>query len=276
VGFAVVRKSLGAVAGTATAPTGRTVIYQQWRHLLFLHWPVPAGTLEPLIPSGLDVDMFEGVAYVGLVAFTIRDVRAPGLPPLPPVSAFHEVNLRTYVRRAGRDPGVWFFSLDAASRLAVIGARVWYRLAYHFARISMEVDENTARTGCSVDYHSERLWPGPKPASCALRYRVSDGQRRMAVAGSLEHFLVERYLLYAGSERRLRQATVAHAPYPLQEVEVGFARQTLTAAARLPSLPCPLHALYSPGVSVRVFAPRRLPGSHGLPVAGEAPSRTVR
>lgn len=215
--------------------------------------------VQPLLPRPLTVDTFQATAYLGLVAFTIREVRVPGLPSLPSVSNFHEVNLRTYVRREGRDPGVWFFSLDAASRRAVIGARVWYRLAYHFARIRMQIDGEAGRA-CAVDYESDRLWPGPRPAGCALRYHVTDQVTRIAQPGSLEHFLVERYLLYAGSEGRLRTATVSHDPYPLQEVAVESVRQTLTAAAGLPSLPGSSHALYSHGVSARIFASRRLRG----------------
>ena len=244
----------------AVAPTGRMVMRQQWLHLLFLHWPRAPEAVQALLPRPLAVDTFQATAYLGLVAFTIRDVRGPGLPSLPPVSNFHEVNLRTYVRREGRDPGVWFFSLDAASRLAVVAARIWYRLAYHFARIRMEIDREAGSAGCTVDYESERLWPGPRPAACALRYRVTDQVTRIAQPGSLEHFLIERYLLYAGSEGHLRTATVSHDPYPLQEVAVDSVRQTLTAAAGLPSLPGSSHVLYSPGVSVRVFASRRLRG----------------
>ncbi len=105
------------------------VMRQRWLHLLFLHWTAPAAALQRLLPAGLEVDVHEGRAYVSLVPFTIRGVR----PPL----SFHEVNLRTYVRCAGGPPGVWFFSLDAASRLAVLGARAWYRLPYHHARMRM-------------------------------------------------------------------------------------------------------------------------------------------
>jgi uncharacterized protein len=245
-----------ATLGTTRRSDGIAVMRQQWLQLLFLHWLVAPHALQLLIPRSLTVDTFQGMAYVGLVAFTIRGVRMISLPPLSPVSDFHEVNLRTYVRREERDPGVWFFSLDAASRRAVIGARAWYGLAYHFARIRMEVKENTARGDCSVHYQSERLWPGPTHAGCALRYRITDPATRIAEPASLEHFLVERYLLYAGAEGRLRAASVSHDPYPIQNVEVDSVNETLTAAARLPTLLGPPFALYSPGVSVRVFGPR--------------------
>src|SRR5262249_29684602 len=105
-------------------PTGVAVMRQVWRHLGFLHWKVEAEAVARLLPPGLEVDRFEDEAWVGVVPFTIPSTRPPFAPP------FHEVNVRTYVHRAGRDPGVWFFSLDAASRLAVAGARIAYRLPY--------------------------------------------------------------------------------------------------------------------------------------------------
>jgi uncharacterized protein YqjF (DUF2071 family) len=240
----------GEPAAAATAPAGWPVMHQDWRHLLFVHWRVPKALLQRLLPSGLDVDTFDGQAYVGLVPFTIRGVRPPGLPALPLLSAFHEVNLRTYVHRRGRDHGVWFFSLDAASRLAVVGARAWYRLAYHFARIRMTVEEGPL----GIQYSAERHWPGP-PARCRLRYGPLGKERTSALPRSLDHFLVERYLLYARSGGRLLKARVSHAPYPLQRAEVGPIDETLSAAAGLPG-PGPEPLLhYSSGVSVRVFGP---------------------
>ena len=113
---------------------------QVWRHLGFLHWPIASAAIAPLLPPGLSVDTFDGVAYLGLVPFTIPLSRTPRLG-LPVAPAFHELNLRTYVHRDGRDPGVWFFSLDAASRLAVAGARLGYHLPYFHARISLEISD---------------------------------------------------------------------------------------------------------------------------------------
>src|SRR5687767_3978861 len=106
------------------------LLHQNWHHLLFLHWEVPVADLQALIPSRLTVDTFEGHAYVGLVPFTLTGVRAVGTPPLPWISHFHEVNVRTYVHLKGADPGVWFFSLDASSKIAVAAARAAYKLPY--------------------------------------------------------------------------------------------------------------------------------------------------
>src|SRR5688572_26394727 len=94
-------------------PDQQVFMYQNWHHLAFLHWEVPRAELQALIPPELTVDLFEGKSYVGLVPFTLTGVRPILLPPLPGVSSFHEINVRTYVHRDGRDPGVWFFSLDA-------------------------------------------------------------------------------------------------------------------------------------------------------------------
>ena len=181
--------------------------------------------------------------------------RPPWLPSLPVVSRFHEVNLRTYVHRGGRVPGVWFFSLDAASRPAVIGARAWFRLAYHYARIRMSV-EGTGEGGDPLDirYESERLWPGPRPAACSLRYRPR-GPARNAEPGTIEHFLVERYVLYARAGRRLLQARVAHDAYPLQPAEVDGLDESLSAAAGVPGPGGERLLHYSSGVSVRIFSP---------------------
>jgi uncharacterized protein YqjF (DUF2071 family) len=212
--------------------------------------------LERLLPRGLEVDTFEGVAWIGLVPFTILPTR-PAVLPLPVLPSFHEVNLRTYVRWRGADPGVFFFSLDAASRLAVAGARSWYRLPYHFARMRMTIEDTSETRGeFRIRYESNRLWPGPLPARCALRYGPVPGPLAPAALASREHFLVERYLLYTVSRDRLRRARVAHAPYSLRPAAFDSLDETLSSAAGLPG-PASGDRLahYSPGVSVDILAP---------------------
>lgn len=226
---------------------------QRWQHLLFLHWPVPLNALRELVPRELTIDTFEGNAYLGLIPFTISGVRPVGIPPFWGLSAFHEVNVRTYVHRNGADPGVWFFSLDAASALAVVGARIAYRLPYFHARMSMALLEGQR---CAFEYASRRRWSS-RPVGCHLRYGPA-GIPGPAHLGSLEHFLIERYILYAATGKRLYRARVHHAPYPLQPGCVEDLEESLLAAggiARPSSAPL---CHYASGVDVEVFAPNAI------------------
>ncbi len=233
------------------ATGGRQLMRQVWRHLGFLHWPIAGAAIAPLLPPGLEVDTFDGVAYLGVVPFTIPLSRTPRLG-LPVAPAFHELNLRTYVHRDGRDAGVWFFSLDAASRLAVAGARLGYHLPYFPARISMEL------SGPSIAYRSRRLTAGAA-AEFSARYGPT-GPAAPAAIGSLEFFLAERYLLYAWNGRRLSTARVHHAPYPLQPAAASDVRQSLTGAAGLPPIVTPPPLVhYAREVDVRIEGPRRVP-----------------
>jgi uncharacterized protein len=238
-------------------PPGRPVMRQCWSHLLFLHWEVPVAALRPLIPPELEVDTFAGRAFVGLVPFTMTGIRWVWAPAIPGLSAFHEVNVRTYVHRGGRDPGVWFFSLDAAHALAVGVARRFWRLPYHLARMRLggvdrDPDAEGPAPGTVITYESERLRPGPVPASCAIRSEPR-GRPAPTAMGTLEHFLAERYILYALGRRRLYLGRVHHAPYPLQPAEVLALEETLVAAAGLDRPAEPPLAHYARQVRVDVF-----------------------
>jgi uncharacterized protein YqjF (DUF2071 family) len=229
-------------------PGRRALMVQKWRSLLFLHWEVPLGALRRVVPAGLELDLFEGRAYVGLVPFTMRRVRPVGLPAVPWLSDSHETNVRTYVHVGGRDPGVWFFSLDASNPVAVVLARSLAHLNYHRARMSLErADDGVIR------YRSERLWPGPVPAAHDIRARPA-GTPAPAAVGTLDHFLLERYLLYAARGGRLYRGRVHHAPYPAQGAEVFETDETLIAAAGLERPPAPPIAHFAAGVDVEVFA----------------------
>ncbi|WP_242516104.1 YqjF family protein [Sorangium cellulosum] len=230
-------------------PSGRPAGFQRWRDLLFLHWETPLAALRAVVPPELDLDTFEGRAYVGVVAFTMRDVCPWWSPSVPGISNFHELNVRTYVHRGGRDPGVWFFSLDAAKALAVLVARAGWHLPYHHASMDLET------RGGEVHYRSERRWPGPVPARFAARYRVG-APLGAAAPGTLEHFLAERYLLFAASGRELKSGQVHHVPYPLHRAEVLHVEESVVAAAGLPAPDGAPHVLYSPGVDVDVYALR--------------------
>jgi uncharacterized protein YqjF (DUF2071 family) len=239
---------------TALIARQRTSIpagYQNWRRLLFMHWPVPVASLRPLVPGCLSIDTYDGSAYVGLIPFVVEAARPIGAPPALGLQ-FQETNVRTYVHVNGREPGIFFFSLDAASLLAVIGARVSLGLPYFWAAGQERVD------GRGVDYVLRRR-TGTHPTA-HVRYEVGE-HRGVAVPSSLEHFLVERYRFHLQRGRTLWTVEVSHQPYPLQQAHLlALDEQLLHAAVIRVTGPPPL-VHFASGVDVQVFAPRvrRLP-----------------
>lgn len=230
----------------AVRPPGRPAGFQRWRNLLFLHWEVPEDALRRLIPAELSIDTYEGKAWVGVVPFTMRDVAPRWSPSVPGVSNFHELNVRTYVHHQGKNPGVWFFSLDAASTIAVTIARTSWHLPYHRASMKLEID------GDRVSYSSKRLFPGPTPADFEARYRIG-APLGSARPGTLEFFFAERYILYTSGRNGLVTGRVHHVPYPIHEVTIETVEDRMVTAAGLPAPEGAPHALYSPGVDVDVY-----------------------
>src|SRR5262245_6953235 len=229
-------------------PPGRPAGPRTWRRLLFLHWQVPLDTVQALVPNALTVDTFEGRAYVGVIPFTMRDVRPWWSSSIPGISHFHELNVRTYVHHEGRDPGVWFFSLDAAKLIAVLAARALWQLPYYWADMQLSLD------GDRVHYQRGRRWPEPTPADFEARYRI-DNPTGHAQPGTFEYFLAERYILFSEtSAGRLSIGRVHHTPYPLHHAELIEWRESMLKAAGLPEPQGEPHVLYSPGVDVDVFA----------------------
>src|SRR5580765_1916758 len=226
----------------------RAVGFQRWRELLFLHWPMPPGALRPLVPPALELDLFEGVAWVTLIPFEILESRPRGLPGAF-ASRFLEVNLRTYVRGPDGEPGIYFWSLEASSLLAVVGARLVYGLPYFPARMSMR------RAGAHVEYTSRRWLGGP--AELRLGWTVAEAIGA-ARPGTHDHFLIERYALYAPRMRGLYRARVRHPPYPLHRASIVHLSETLVAAAGIaaPTKPASIH--FSPGVDVEIFPLERV------------------
>ncbi len=193
---------------------------QSWQDLLFAHWRVPGEHLRRVVPPELPVDTFEGTGWIGVVPFMIRGARLPLTPPMPWLSAFPELNVRTYVTVNGR-PGVYFFSLDAASALAVFAARRTYRLPYFRAAMS------SGRQGGEVVYSSERHSRGGEAAGFRARYRPH-GPAFTAEPSSLEFFLTERYCLYTLDGRgRAHRAEIHHPPWALQAAEAQVERNTM-------------------------------------------------
>src|SRR5687768_11766884 len=200
------------------------LMHQRWTNVLFAHWPVRPEALRPLLPSSLVPDTFEGEAWVGVVPFRMSNVRPRGVPPLPWLSAFLELNVRTYVR-VGDRAGVWFFSLDASNPLAVRAARAAVHLPYYDARMQMTVGSDR-----SVVYRSDRTHRGAPPASFHGTYRP-EGDVHRAAPGTLEHFLVERYELFSAGPRGLIRVKIAHPPWPLQHAVARLERNTMAEAA---------------------------------------------
>jgi hypothetical protein len=180
------------------------VMNQTWEHLLFAHWEVDAERLAPLLPGGLELDVWEGSAWIAIVPFLMTDVHARSLPPLPGSGRFLETNVRTYVRHRGR-PGIYFFSLEATSPSAVFVARNVLRLPYRRADGLLQVDGDRRRY---VIRRRERRFP---PARLAATYRPL-GPSQPAASGSLEHFLTERYRLFVEPARGLVLGTEIHHP----------------------------------------------------------------
>ncbi len=192
-----------------------------WRDLAFLHWPLPKDVLSRDLPAGLELDTFQGEAWIGVVPFRMADVRARFLPPVPTLTNFAELNVRTYVVAGGK-PGVWFFSLDAESFLGVRAARAGFHLPYFDAAMSV------ARSEGGVSYRSERIHRGVPEARLVARYRGL-GEMARAEPGSLEYWLTERYCLYAADRRgRIFRGDIHHRKWPLESGEAELERIDMT------------------------------------------------
>jgi uncharacterized protein len=220
---------------------------QQWNRLLFAHWALPPEALRPLLPRQLPLDTFEGKCWVAVTPFYLSGLRPRGLPL--PGQAFPELNVRTYVTLDGK-PGVYFFSLDAGSVLAVFGARIMYALPYFYARMNVIHDSD------AVHYRCRRSHLG-KTADFQADYRPLS-PARTSPPGSLEYFLTERYCLYAVEAQRVYRGEIHHLPWPLQDAEAEIWRNTMAAAAgiELPDQKPLLH--FASVMEVLVWAPERL------------------
>lgn len=226
---------------------------QRWNDLLFAHWPVPAETLRSYLPPSLQLDTYEGQAWLGITPFWMSGVRPRGLPAFPPLSVFPELNVRTYAITEGK-PGVFFFSLEAGNRLAVAGARLAYHLPYYHARMSVY------RRGEEMSYTSKRTHRGAPPAEFVGQYRSTSEVYR-SEPGSLEHWLTERYCLYAvASRNRLYRADISHVPWPLQTAEADITTNTMAAShgITLPDTKPLLH--FSRKLDMVAWRPMRVKG----------------
>lgn len=244
---------------------------QVWHDLLFAHWPIDTASMREHVPRELELDLFDGRAWLGLVPFRMSGVRLRGTPALPWLSAFPELNLRTYVRCNGV-PGVWFFALEAANPIAVEVARRWFHLPYFHARMRCEREpegtardersrgpgapareDSTADDGSFVRFSSLRTHRGAPPAELVARYGPA-GPVELARDGSLEHWLTERYCLYALDPRgRVLRGDVQHAPWPLQRAHAELERSTLPQAFGFEPRGAP-HVLFARRLDVVVWS----------------------
>jgi uncharacterized protein YqjF (DUF2071 family) len=221
-------------------PESPWVMGQTWDDLLFAHWRLPPDQVRGHVPQGLELDTREGEAWIGITPFRVVGLRARGTLPLPRVSSFLELNCRTYVTRDGK-PGIWFFSLDASSELAVLAARRLYRLPYFRARIELERLHDRIQFECARVDEPGKVWSGA--------YR-GHGDFVHADRGTLEHFLTERYCLYAEDGGRLFRAEIHHAPWPLQPAEAEIELNTI-APLELPAEDPVLHYSHRQDVVIR-------------------------
>lgn len=221
---------------------------QKWRNLLFLHWEYDKDEIQRTLPAGLTVDTFQGKAYLGTTPFWLEGVKPKFFPsiPLPGLSHFFELNFRTYVYDEAGVPGVWFYSLDANQYMAVQLARQFFSLPYRYAKI-----ESALNAQQQIEF---RCQPQDTHVSLEFIYK-GEGKTFLAEPGSLEFFLVERYVLFADQGKQLARGRVHHAPYPLHQPQVIkwdsqlFELDHFSNPGRAPD-----HALFSPGVDVEVFS----------------------
>jgi len=228
----------------------KPVMRQRWERLTFLHWPFDPDDVQRLLPAGLEADLLDGAAWVGLVPFFMH-VATSGGHQAPWVSRFCETNVRTYVRDSSGRPGIWFFSLDAARLGAVAVARTTYRLPYFWS--AMEISED----GSQISYRCRRRFTGARQASSEVRVTVGEryGPEELS---HRDHFLTARWILFSSSGRRNRMARARHEPWPLHRAQAGRVDDGLIQAAGLPAPGGTPLVHYSPGVDVAIGRPEKL------------------
>ena len=201
-----------------TRPAGRPAIYQWWGKLLFIHWSIPVEALRPLIPEQLEIDTFEGKAWIGVVPFTMWGIRPKFIPMIPVLSRAHELNVRTYVHYKG-EPGVWFLSLDINQTLGMLVGRYIFHLPYVKAKIQLAQNDKT------INYDLVRS-PRKSPAEFSSTWTIGD-ELPQSTPGTLEFFLTERYCLYCASGRNIYQCRIYHQPWPLRDASLSHLRSTM-------------------------------------------------
>ncbi len=228
-----------------------TVMFQGWNRLTFLHWRYPPEAIRCLLPTNIELDTFDGAAWIGLTPFVVTGLRPPGLPALPWISHFPEMNVRTYVQGPDGERGIWFFSLEADRLAAVLGARLFYGLPYRWAQMRIRYDVR------KIEYISRRH-VGPGQAHIAI------GAGSSIQTNELERFLTARFRLYTNLLGRTAFADVEHAPWPLQSAAVLKLEENIIEHSGLPPPTGRPLAHFSPGVYVRIGRPAWTPKQRSL------------
>lgn len=234
-------------------PERRWLMRMVWEDLLFAHWRVDAAALRRVVPAALELDLLDGEAWLAVVPFRMRGVLPRGVPALPFCSAFAELNLRTYVRHRGV-PGVWFFSLDAASKIAVRAARAWFRLPYFDARMDVRSGPDD-----TVHYSSERTHANAPAARLGVSY-APVGPEFAAPTDARIAWLVERYRLYAVDRRgSVLVGEIHHSPWTLRTARADFAIDTMSEQIGLVRHGPPDLLHFAKRLGVVAWAPERAP-----------------
>jgi uncharacterized protein len=223
-------------------PVKWPVMFQGWKRLTFLHWRYAPEVMAALLPSGLELDTYDGSAWLGLTPFLVTGLRPPGLPALPWISQFPEMNVRTYVRGPDGERGIWFFSLEADRAAAVLGARLSYALPYRWARMRI-------REVAGVMEYSSRRHMGK--GSADLVVRIGQAIR----PNERERFLTARFRLYTKILNRLAFAQVEHPPWPLHSAAAMRVQQNVIEHSGLAAANGEPLVHFSPGVEVRIGRP---------------------
>jgi uncharacterized protein YqjF (DUF2071 family) len=221
-------------------------LFQSWDVISFVHWPFDPAVIRPLVPKELEIDLFDGHAWVGMIPFRAEKLHPPLIPPLPWLCAYPEVNLRTYVRGPEGGSGVWFFSLDLARFLAAIGARVLTCLPHMWTRMQMR------REGSTVHYEGARAWPGSAcPAICKVGIEIGADMPYPGVS-DLIIFLSARFRMYTKFYGGMRYGQVEHPKWPMKHARLLYMEQTLLRAAGLPEPAGDPVVCFSEGVDTRI------------------------
>jgi uncharacterized protein YqjF (DUF2071 family) len=228
-----------------TVAVNRPVMYQRWDSLTFLHWAYEPGSIRPLLPSELELDTFDGAAWIGLTPFLLTGLHPPLFPPVPWISRFPEMNVRTYVRDRNGARGIWFFTLEADRLLGVLGARISYRLPYRWAKMSVRQKDRR------IEYTSHRYFRSGRARIVVLRDSPIQPAER-------EIFLTARFRLYTKIAGRLAFAQVHHPPWPLESATALELEQDVIQNSGVPPPVGNPLVHFSPGTNVRVGRPRLL------------------